>query len=348
MLFYYLLFFSGFRLDHEKSITFKNIIKSKIVLTKYVLYILYSLIILGLFIYRILYYNINNIIDYIICIYFIIVPIQYIFGLIYFNSEHFYKKIKKIEIFNNNINSLSILVITILMVLNNNNYTILNIITNIYSWISIFININCFFIIFYYHLKEIKLFSNEIETRDWNNLMNNNNISVIIIKLSTIREEYNNSVNKLNNLFSYICILGGIITYIFIKLLIKGIILNRCIYINIILYITIQCLFSIIIYLINNSIDNIKNIIYSPVFINKYLVRHDRFEELDIIINNNNIDSLIKENASSLDWIILSIQLDKEWNQFKILGFKVKDALFQRFCALIGLYLSINYYSLYN
>ena len=27
---------------------------------------------------------------------------------------------------------------------------------------------------------------------------------------------------------------------------------------------------------------------------------------------------------------------------------KVKDALFQRFCALIGLYLSINYYSLYN
>jgi hypothetical protein len=355
MLFYTLLFFSGYRFNSEKKLTFQNINKTKIILIKYTLFFLYSLFILGLFLFRVIYISqqLKNTIDYIILIYFIIVPVQYILGLIYFNSEHFYKILTKIDNFNDNKYTFLIILYTVLMVINNNSYTITNVIintiTNIYSWLSIFININSFFIVFYYHTREIKKFSKEIETKDWNNLMNNNNINIIIIKLSNIRESYNISVNKLNNLFSYTCILGGIATYIFLKLLIKGTILNRCIYINIILYIIVQCIFINIIYLINNSISNIKNIIFSSNFVKKYLGRKDHFEELELIIEDSNTKNLInKENASSLDWIILSIQLDKEWNQFKIMGFKVENALFQRFSTLIGLYLSINYYSLYN
>ena len=110
-----------------------------------------------------------------------------------------------------------------------------------------------------------------------------------------------------------------------------------------------QLIFILIIIMINNSIDSIKKIVHSPVFVKKYLGREEEFNEFKKIAKEcSRSDILDSENASSIDWLILTTQLEKEWADFTLLGFKVKDELFKRFFTLIGIFISINNFSLLN
>ena len=327
------------------------------------LYNLYSGIILVILSLRPIYVFMNSSYDSITFIsffYYLLVPVQYYLGIKYFSKEHFNKTMEKTDCYNDSMKSkivCLIIFITISCILCNTilvskekiYHISINIIINIYSWLSIVTNLCGFIFVFCYHTKQIKNLSNNINSKNWNNVESNNNISVIIYKLSVIRNEYNDSVLLLNNIFSSACILGGISTYTFIKLLIQGVKLNISIYLNIGLYCFIQLIFIFIIIMINNSIDSIKKIVHSPVFVKKYLSRKEKFYELEKIANEASDSYVLDyENASSIDWLILTSQLEKEWEDFTLLGFKVKDELFKRFFTLIGIFISINNFSLLN
>ena len=66
-------------------------------------------------------------------------------------------------------------------------------------------------------------------------------------------------------------------------------------------------------------------------------------------IKINNIDEqkkqflLSKENATSIDWIILNTFLKEEWVNFEFFGVQLNDGILIKKCfALIGMIISIN------
>ena len=369
MIFEYILNFLGYNcniLDYYKYVKDKLLSKNTSEYkfnTLINLYNLYSLSILLILIIRpiyILLYTPYNSLTCISSFNYLLVPLQYYLGIKYFGKAHFNNTMEKTDWYNSfmqmkissiiiSITFICIICNTILVKKELIYHIAINIIINIYSWLCIMTNLIGFILVFYYHTKQLKNLSDTISNKNWNDVESNNNISVIIYRLSVIRNDYNCSIDLLNNIFASACILGGISTYEFLKLIIKGIKLNIAIYINIGLYCLIQLIFIFIIVKLNNSIDNIKKIVHSPIFVKKYLGREEQFKELHKLANDGSMSEILDyENASSIDWLILTTQLDKEWNDFTLLGFKVKDELFKRFFALIGIFISINNYSLFN
>ena len=171
------------------------------------LYNLYSGIILLILSLRPIYIFNNSSYDSITFVsffYYLLVPIQYYLGIRYFSKEHFNKTMEKTDCYSDSIKLkivCSIIFITIICILCNtilvSKKTIyhisINIIINIYSWLSIVTNLCGFIFVFCYHTKQIKNLSSNISSKNWDNVESNNNISVIIYKLSVIRNEYNDS-----------------------------------------------------------------------------------------------------------------------------------------------------------
>ena len=118
-----------------------------------------------------------------------------------------------------------------------------------------------------------------------------------------------------------------------------------------IIYSIYQCAYLIVIYKINNFIDNVQNIIREPTFMITYLDRNHILNKKsielgdnivynsmndEVIINmdmNNNENALdnnilrniqfeTSKNSSSIDWLVLDNMLRHEWTDFKFFGIK--------------------------
>ncbi len=170
----------------------------------------------------------------------------------------------------------------------------------------------------------------------------------MIQDFTLLKSDHASSIDKLNNIFSGLTIIGLISSYFIIINYFDGYnsILN---YIDLALYIILQVSYIYVISMVGNSVSDMKSIVNSTNFINRYLSRTslDTFyydEEIGdkdqlVLLRDMNVRTMIKnnENAESIDWIVLNTKLSEQWETFELLGYKMDDTtLIQNIIGLSG------------
>ena len=336
-----------------------------------IIYWLYSLFIFSILCIPI-YFYINKIITennfYIPFLFFYaIYPIQYIFSVIYYSSDHYYKLI---NIWNVNCNSqycilskksiscilviiTSLIISTITYTLSiynifdnknvvyNNIFHIIWIIELFYGRTLLLFNLFVFFFVFHIHINNLNEIVSFLEKSNWVYYRDIKDISDICIDIVVKKYELEESIDKLQNIFSSSTILGtiGLITTI---LNFKQYGINIYLIILCVIYFIIQLYFFTIIYIIGQQQSKMYKSIRHPIFAAQWLHRIKQFK-LDNIDETKKQFILSKENATSLDWIILNTFLKEEWINFEFFGIQLNDGILIKKCfGLIGMIISIN------
>jgi hypothetical protein len=212
-----------------------------------------------------------------------------------------------------------------------------------------FFSFNIFFLsasiltfIFYSLNIKIKKFSDSFIKQN-SYIGNNKNLLVEISeRYLELKNEYENSINLLNYVFSLTLILGGICTY---KILI-GISKNNHYIISYLYTISFIIILSIYIYNIVNmrlAINKFTQYVYTPSFLRKFVTKNEmnitNSDILELIKNENIGDTNNSNSQDSLNWMVLMNLLSTKWETFNILGFEFDDlAYIQKGISLILLY----------
>ena len=89
------------------------------------------------------------------------------------------------------------------------------------------------------------------------------------------------------------------------------------------MYFLIQIIYILNICVYNNNLENIRDFIREPFFVQKYLCRTKN--NIDLEDGNIIILNLLEENATSIDWILLNEIINDNWMEFNIFGMKIGD-----------------------
>lgn len=335
------------------------------------LYWLYSLFIFSILsipviIYANKIYKNNNF--YIPFIFFyLIYPVQYILSIIYYSSDHYYKLIniwdvkcndKNCYLSKKSIVCILIIIFSIIIsfvtyslsiynifssdyLLYNDIFHIIWIVELFYGRTLLLYNLFVFFFVFHIHINNLNKIVQFLEKSNWIYYRDIKDISDICIDIVIKKYELEDSIDKLQNIFSSSTILG---TIGFITTLLNYKQYKIDIYLIILcsIYLIIQLYFFIIIYIIGEQQKKMYKSIRHPIFAAQWL---HRIKQIKI----NNIDEqkkqflLSKENATSIDWIILNTFLKEEWVNFEFFGVQLNDGILIKKCfAFIGLIISIN------
>ena len=304
-----------------------------------------------------------------------IYPVQYILSIIYYSSDHYDKLSHEwdhtIHICNRNISkkSLSIICITLFSVIlsftslglaiediffpeyedymdNSIVYCVL-----LFEWIygrtMILLNLFVFFFTFHTHINEMKKNVDFLEKSNWVFYKDTKRISDICVSIIIKKYELEESIDKLQNIFSSATVFGtigfaltivnyknhGIDTYLIILC---------CI------YIIIQLYFFIIITIISEQQSSMKKAIRHPIFTAHWLkrIKLSHLEQLD---NNEKQFIIGNENGTSIDWIILNTILNDKWITFEFCGLQLNDGELIKRCFGLGcMILSLNKISIDN
>ena len=336
-----------------------------------IIYWLYSIFILSILCVPVILYAqkcINESNFYIPFLFFyLIYPIQYIFSLIYYSSDHYYKLIKIWDVKCNDkhcyLSKKSIVCIFIIVLsiiisiitytvsvnniynsrykLNNEIFHIIWIVELFYGRTLILFNLFVFFFIFHIHINNLNEIVEFLEKSNWVYYRDVKDISDICIDIVIKKYELEESIDKLQNIFSSSTILGtiGFITTI---LNFKQYGINTYLTILCSIYCIIQLYFFIIIYIIGEQQTKMYDSIRHPIFAAQWLHRVKQIK-LDSIDDNKKQYLLSKENATSIDWIILNTFLKEEWVNFEFFGIPLNDGVLIKKCiGLIGMFISIN------
>lgn len=334
----------------------------------------YSLFIFSILCSPVIWYThkyINNNAYYISYILFhTIYPIQYIFSIIYYSSDHYDRLIHKwnTSFIKNNyislskkdvsaicifITSLLISIVTFTLIINNNSnikYTdyinksglyVLVCFEWLYGRTLLLYNLFVFFFTFHTHLNDIKKEVDFLEKSNWIFYKDTKRISDICISIIIKKFELEESISNLQNIFSSSTILGTIgflITWINYKQYgCDTYLTTLCI-----IYITIQLYFSIIILQISKQQQYMMESIRHPIFAAHWLHRiNDRYKKN--IISDERQYITMTENGTSIDWLILNTILQEKWVNFEFFGIPLNDGqLIKRCFGLAIMILGIN------
>jgi hypothetical protein len=300
----------------------------------------------------------------------LLVPIQYILSLRYFKHDHFYDIILKHGYNKKFLNTLNILTIlsfftsiiyflicvTLAIKLNlscltkidnlifnniNRQIYIGLLVINKFITAQIFFSVNIFFTsTLLQHGRSIKNLSKQIENNIEHNISNNINIYEIIIDYLDQKYNHNETIDKLNNIFSITFLISGTYIYtilydIFIN---KHITNNYIDYIRVIFFGSFIFIFAYTQNKLNKSINKINKHIYNPLFVKQLLSRIDINHEPNNVYQHKddnlielrkkesfNIYSYIfdKENANYLNWLAISHIINIQWETISFLGFEL-------------------------
>lgn len=306
----------------------------------------------------------------------LIIPIEYILGIIYFNDSHFDKfylndsnsqMLKCIP--NTKIIIVSILIVSLIVsillsifkildidydenvdIFNYNQQNIyFKVLINIFDFIytffgqtSLLINIISFMIVFCKHIKIIDAIITIIDKKMLNDC-DIKTLSFVCRQVTRIRYELHCSIKLLENIFSSQTIIGAIsIGYIietYGEYSISQISLP-----SVIIFSIIQILFFYIIYVVNNQKEHFLELVNSPSISRKFLSRYNysslnnydiNYQNNDQNLsdylyedNNNEFQRMInieKDNATSIDWLILNDIINQRWTEFSVFGISLQD-----------------------
>lgn len=274
-------------------------------------------------------YYINTVLPLMCCISFIISSLNIYFIQLNYNY-HIYS-----EIYENMNNTIFI--------------CILFFFDSLYSYISFAINACIFLINMFYHKQIIKDYSINLEIYIRHNINITKKINNIAIEFIKMKSSFNNTVTLLSNFFSSLTILGLFSLYVYINDINIG--AGECI--NIILFVSVECLYIYSIHIVNEHIEKIRNIICTSivlattVFSNNISLYNDKFAICDKETKNdidsdeiaNNIreeiqssNILLKEviitnvsNQYMLELLSLRTIINEPWKTFQIFGVEFTD-----------------------
>lgn len=355
-----------------------------------ILNIIYPILILSLiswsFIYVVLLSIMNKTISYIVNddISFIFI-IQYAFGMYYYRSDHFKNIINTTKINNNKrfkiiliccliLNFILAIMSVILFIkgVNINIYTKLYV-SKIISSIILFFdkfykyniflsNIITFALVLKNHIQSIHSYLINLDMVA-NTKTEDLTLNLIVQDYNLIKGEFNESVSKLNNIFSSVTITGIIGSYFALISLSEGT-PAVLIYVDLAYFFAIECIYIYTINMVRIKVNSIIDIINSQklmeIFLNRnaferfnadvYSVESPESQKLfksilksnseTFVLNAEEKDDNIKiikeislrnmirinENSHSIDWLILNMKLNDKWDSFSFLGFEISDA----------------------
>lgn len=209
-------------------------------------------------------------------------------------------------------------------------------------------NVVTFFIVFVFQSHNAKYFYENLEkfvdddTEDFK-------IDSLLKDYSELKDYHTYSVKSLNDVFSTVCIFTIIGGYFFV------INYNTNAKTNLQYFdIGLNSLL-IIVYLysineIKNVVGDILTLVGTSKFIGKYLLR-EAMDDIELSnskkkASNGDIYSLLRrnlmknyENTTNIDWLVLNMKLEGEWENFEIGGFEMDDATI--FKKLITVFVSL-------
>ena len=309
-----------------------------------ILYYINSFIIFLLLLFNPLYYFINNINN--INIGFIIYKFNYIIQFIilyikfnkiieykFFENYIFYSICLFSQIFILFLSSFSIY-INYIYINNNIFFKLLLIISDFYGIFIYFNSILFFILIFIKLLQTIYNLNNSIK----NSIEINKKKGLIQICYKIINLKYivSNYISNFNYIFNFFTIIN-----LFSLSFIYQNYNNLTFYFYIIFYhllsffIIIEFISISIILYISKLRSDILNHIYSPIFVNNFIIKYDintfndcfnfQLDTTNININNTSLFNILEENSTSVDWIILNITLNSKWVDFNLCGMKIQS-----------------------
>jgi len=313
------------------------------------LYTLFVFIILSLKSCFLLNYAINENKNYVysIILFSLVSPLNYILGFIYICHNHFHKVFLDIILNKYKIDYciskeknliISILTTSLLFIIFNlitiftgtdesqnyyidNDNTILKIfyiiyivIYTIYSRIIISMNMHIFYFVFCKHLKDIKYQTNELdEVESWTN--SQTKVAELCHNLIELRYELSVSISKLGRIYIWLTILGsfGIGLAIHFKKY------DTTIISNIFIYIILQLIFLSIISIVGKNRQKLCDIIHTPGFSMKYILRDNNASETieNMITLENDTIITIKEIMSNKNIKIINCDNEIDNNEIK-------------------------------
>ena len=155
------------------------------------------------------------------------------------------------------------------------------------------------------------------------------NLSPMILKLCQLRKELQESVDLLSPLFSTSTIIGAMGIASFIHYNVDGRIGSpgeNFFFVHLGLWSIIQMIFFINVGKLSSSKDRLAEIVRKPMFVSRCLGRVT-VQDIERFNGNNQLImmNLLEENATTLDWMALTHDLEKKWIDFTVLGISVDD-----------------------
>ena len=312
---------------------------------------------------------------------------QYIIGLIYYKSDHYYICLKRnvdnikhivISYIVSVIISLGIFVSIIILMACKSNLSIFRELTNytniigfifviiftglhsFYSYLVILINLVTFGSIFIVHSLEISKYYNTLEKFIGENL-DQLSLESITKEHAETKSYHSLSVKKFNSLFSSITIIGFVGAY-YVILYYKSDFSSIYNYMFLATFIVIELLYVFSINKVKNAVSNISKLMSSEKIISRYLSivqfkdlsdddNNDVSIQLRHLIEISNRTAIrVSENMRRLEWHTLHKKLSEEWDCFNICGFDIDDAtiLNKIITIIVGMFMLLNIKNLFG
>ena len=225
-------------------------------------------------------------------------------------------------------------------------YIIYVVMYTIYSRLILSFNMHIFYLVFCKHLKDIKYQTKDLEeVESWTN--SQTKVAELCHNLIELRYELSISISKLGQFYIWLTMLGSF----GIGLAVHYKTYDTTIITNIIIYIILQIIFLSIIGIVGKNKQKLCDIIHTPAFSMKYIMREkdvsETIENVVTLDNNtiitireiNNIDTdndvfednkykkilngiynNVEQSGSSVDWIILNNILNNKWTSIELFG----------------------------
>ncbi len=188
-------------------------------------------------------------------------------------------------------------------------------------------NVSSFAFVFYKHVKVLKIYAKILQMRDWSN-QKYDKISVMLINLTRLRESLKISTDAFKNLFSTGTISGAII----IGVLIHGTTVSESARWGYDSFIVISSLFIFqsivfgIIAKLSLAKEMIEDVTKNSEFASKFLSRK----------KNADATQIATENASTLDYWLITDILSGEWLDFSVMGIPIHSLSFIKQCVSLS------------
>lgn len=293
----------------------------------------------------------------------IITPVNYIWGKMYFKTNHF-------KLYTNQCTNyctsfaIIIIILTLLSIAINfididsfyNEYYYIHFLPKIpaciivsiewlYSRLLFTLTASCFTVVFCNHVNEIKKFINNIIINEFD-LEDSYCLTKLISNIASLRHTVEISIEFYNFIISFVTSLGAISFAILIRHkynLNEYIVQRHEIYLIqcYIVYLLCQIVFFYNVIRYSVLRNRLIKLIQSSSFVNKFLTRwtasrikHKCKEDLSKIIL-----CIEQENATSLDWLVLDKLTSNKWMDFQIMGISTQDgSLIKKVVALSSIY----------
>lgn len=193
-------------------------------------------------------------------------------------------------------------------------------------------NVSSFAFIFYKHVKVLQIYAKILEMRDWSD-QKYDKISIMLINLTRLRESLKISTDAFKNIFSTGTISGAIIAGVLIHetTVSESARWGYDSFLIISSFFIFQSIVFAIIAKLSMAKETIEDVTKNSKFASKFLSRK----------KNADATQITMENASTLDYWLITDILSGEWLDFSVMGIPIHSLSFIKQCVSLSSFLIV-------